>query len=77
MAAPVSPAPMTMDYFVWALADGRRTVVVDLGFGHVLGPGRRDGILHGPARGVAGLPALDRGGRRLRLRPVAEGIVEL
>jgi len=33
-------APMTMDYFVWALTNGAQTVVVDLGFTEEVGTRR-------------------------------------
>lgn len=46
-------APMTMDYFVWALTDGATTVVVDLGFTEAVGTRRGRQFLRCPARGLA------------------------
>ena len=46
-------APMTMDYFVWALTDGERTVVVDLGFTEEVGTRRGRRFLRCPSRGLA------------------------
>jgi glyoxylase-like metal-dependent hydrolase (beta-lactamase superfamily II) len=46
-------APMTMDYFVWALTDGTRTVVVDLGFTEEVGTRRGRQFLRCPSRGLA------------------------
>lgn len=46
-------APMTMDYFVWALTDGDRAVVVDLGFTEAVGTRRGRQFLRSPARGLA------------------------
>ena len=48
-----SHAPMTMDYFVWAVTDGTRTVVVDLGFTEAVGTGRGRQFLRCPSRGLA------------------------
>lgn len=48
-------APMAMDYFVWALTDGQRTVVVDLGFTEPVGTGRGRQFLRCPSRGLAEL----------------------
>src|SRR5919204_1184748 len=45
--------PMTMDYFVWALVDGRQTVVVDLGFTEPVGTRRGRQFLRTPDRGLA------------------------
>ena len=45
--------PMTMDYFVWALVDGRQTVVVDLGFTEPVGTRRGRTFLRAPDRGLA------------------------
>src|SRR5256885_614837 len=46
-------APMTMDYYVWAITDGARTVVVDLGFTEEVGTRRGRQFLRSPARGLA------------------------
>lgn len=48
-------SPMTMDYFVWAITDGQRTVVVDLGFTEEVGTRRGRQFLRSPARGLAEL----------------------
>jgi glyoxylase-like metal-dependent hydrolase (beta-lactamase superfamily II) len=47
--------PMTMDYFVWALTNGRHTVVVDLGFTEPVGTARGRQFLRCPSRGLAEL----------------------
>ncbi|HMB87065.1 MAG TPA: N-acyl homoserine lactonase family protein [Methylomirabilota bacterium] len=46
-------APMTMDYFVWALTNGTETVVVDLGFTEAVGTRRGRQFLRGPGKGLA------------------------
>jgi glyoxylase-like metal-dependent hydrolase (beta-lactamase superfamily II) len=46
-------APMTMDYFVWALTDGEITVIVDLGFTEAVGTRRGRQFLRCPSRGLA------------------------
>jgi len=46
-------APMTMDYFVWALSNGSHTVVVDLGFTEPVGTRRGRQFLRCPSRGLA------------------------
>jgi glyoxylase-like metal-dependent hydrolase (beta-lactamase superfamily II) len=46
-------SPMTMDYFVWALTNGRQTVVVDLGFTEPVGTRRGRQFLRCPGRGLA------------------------
>lgn len=48
-------APMTMDYFVWALVSDRHTVVVDLGFTETVGTRRGREFLRCPSRGLAEL----------------------
>ena len=45
--------PMTMAYFVWAITDGTRTVVVDLGFTEAVAARRGRRFLRGPERGLA------------------------
>jgi glyoxylase-like metal-dependent hydrolase (beta-lactamase superfamily II) len=45
--------PMTMDYFVWALANGAHTVVVDLGFTEPVGTRRGRQFLRCPSKGLA------------------------
>jgi glyoxylase-like metal-dependent hydrolase (beta-lactamase superfamily II) len=42
-----------MDYFVWALTDGTRTVVVDLGFTEPVGTRRGRQFLRSPDKGLA------------------------
>lgn len=44
--------PIGMDYFVWALTDGRRTVVVDLGFTEPVGTRRGRQFLRCPSEGL-------------------------
>jgi len=46
-------APMTMDYFVWALTNGTETVVVDLGFTEAVGTRRGRQFLRCPGKGLA------------------------
>jgi len=46
-------APMTMDYFVWALTNGAETVVVDLGFTEAVGTRRGRQFLRCPGKGLA------------------------
>ena len=46
-------SPMTMDYFVWALSNGRHTVVVDLGFTEPVGTRRGRQFLRCPGQGLA------------------------
>ena len=46
-------SPMTMDYFVWALANGAHTVVVDLGFTEAVGTRRGRQFLRCPSKGLA------------------------
>ncbi|MGH7366614.1 MAG: N-acyl homoserine lactonase family protein [Candidatus Rokuibacteriota bacterium] len=46
-------APMTMDYFVWALTNGTETVVVDLGFTEPVGTRRGRQFLRCPGKGLA------------------------
>src|SRR5579884_475898 len=43
-------APMAMDYFVWAVTDGERTVVVDLGFTEAVGARRGRTFLRDPSQ---------------------------
>jgi glyoxylase-like metal-dependent hydrolase (beta-lactamase superfamily II) len=45
--------PMTMDYFVWAVTDGIRTLVVDTGFTEAVGTRRGRQFLRCPSRGLA------------------------
>ncbi|HVQ77973.1 MAG TPA: N-acyl homoserine lactonase family protein [Candidatus Binatia bacterium] len=47
--------PMAMDYFVWALRNGRDTVVVDLGFTKEVGTRRGRQFLRCPANGLAAI----------------------
>ena len=46
-------SPMTMDYFVWAVTNGARTVVVDLGFTEAVGTRRGRQFLRPIDRGLA------------------------
>ena len=45
--------PVGMDYFVWAITNGERTVVVDLGFTEEVGTRRGRQFLRSPDRGLA------------------------
>ena len=45
--------PVGMDYFVWAVTNGERTVVVDLGFTEEVGTRRGRQFLRSPDRGLA------------------------
>lgn len=45
--------PMAMDYFVWAVTDGERTVVVDLGFTEPVGTRRGRQFLRSPEAGLS------------------------
>lgn len=45
--------PVGMDYFVWAITNGARTVVVDLGFTEPVGTRRGRQFLRAPDRGLA------------------------
>ena len=45
--------PVAMDYFVWALTNGERTVVVDLGFTEEVGTRRGRQFLRCPSKGLA------------------------
>lgn len=45
--------PMAMDYFVWAVSDGERAVVVDLGFTEAVGSRRGRQFLRSPAEGLS------------------------
>lgn len=47
--------PMRMAYFVWALSNGERTIVVDLGFTEAVGTRRGRRFLRSPDRGLAEL----------------------
>jgi len=46
-------SPMTMDYFVWAVTNGARTVVIDLGFTEAVGTRRGRQFLRPIDRGLA------------------------
>ncbi|HET8576110.1 MAG TPA: MBL fold metallo-hydrolase, partial [Methylomirabilota bacterium] len=46
-------APMTMDYFVWALTNGSHTVIVDVGFTEPVGTRRGRQFLRAPDKGLA------------------------
>lgn len=45
--------PLGMDYFVWAITNGQRTVVVDTGFAEPEGTRRGRTFLRSPAEGLA------------------------
>lgn len=45
--------PMGMDYFIWAVTDGRRTVIVDLGFTEAVGTARGRTYLREPSESLA------------------------
>ena len=45
--------PVAMDYFVWAITNGERTVVVDLGFTEEVGTCRGRQFLRCPSKGLA------------------------
>jgi glyoxylase-like metal-dependent hydrolase (beta-lactamase superfamily II) len=45
--------PIAMDYFVWAVTNGERTVIVDLGFTEAVGTRRGRRFLRSPVRGLA------------------------
>jgi glyoxylase-like metal-dependent hydrolase (beta-lactamase superfamily II) len=46
-------APLSMAYFIWALTNGARTVVIDLGFTEEVGTRRGRRFLRAPDRGLA------------------------
>jgi glyoxylase-like metal-dependent hydrolase (beta-lactamase superfamily II) len=48
-------APLNMAYFVWAITNGERTVVVDLGFTEPVGTRRGRTFLRAPDRSLAAL----------------------
>ncbi len=48
-------APMTMDYFVWALTNGTHTLIVDLGFTEAVGTRRGRQFLRCPSKGLAAI----------------------
>ena len=48
-----APPPHGMDYFVWALVNGQRSIVVDTGFGEAEGSRRGRAFLRSPADGLA------------------------
>ena len=45
--------PMAMDYFVWAVTNGERTIVVDLGFTEEVGTRRGRDFMRCPSKGLA------------------------
>jgi glyoxylase-like metal-dependent hydrolase (beta-lactamase superfamily II) len=47
--------PMPMDYYVWAVRNAQRTVVVDIGFGREDGEGRGRDWLRCPTEGLAAI----------------------
>ncbi len=52
---PHAAPPSGMDYFVWLVTDGERSVVVDTGFGEAEGTRRGRQFLRSPERGLAEL----------------------
>ena len=48
-----APPPLGMDYFIWAVTNGQRTVVVDTGYGEEEGTRRGRQFLRSPAAGLA------------------------
>ncbi|MBT3535853.1 MAG: N-acyl homoserine lactonase family protein [Rhodospirillaceae bacterium] len=46
-------APIAMDYFIWALRNDQRTIVVDVGYGQAEGEGRGRSFLRSPTEGLA------------------------
>lgn len=49
----IHDGPMPMDYFVWAIRSGERTIVVDTGFDEPMSRKRKREYLHPPAEGLA------------------------
>jgi glyoxylase-like metal-dependent hydrolase (beta-lactamase superfamily II) len=45
-------APMAMDYFVWAIRNAQRTIVIDVGYGREEGERRGRTFLRSPAEGL-------------------------
>ena len=45
-------APMAMDYFVWAIRNAERTIVIDVGYGRAEGERRGRTFLRSPADGL-------------------------
>ena len=45
-------APMAMDYFVWAIRNAERTIVIDVGYGREEGERRGRTFLRSPAEGL-------------------------
>ena len=45
-------APMPLDYFVWAIVQGSRTIVLDTGFDEAMGVKRGRQFLRSPAVGL-------------------------
>jgi glyoxylase-like metal-dependent hydrolase (beta-lactamase superfamily II) len=48
-------APMPMDYFIWAIRNSARTIVVDIGYGKADGESRGREFLRCPTEGLAAL----------------------
>ena len=46
-------APIAMDYFIWALRNDQRTIVVDVGYDKKEGEGRGRSFLRSPTEGLA------------------------
>ncbi|MCB2053192.1 MAG: N-acyl homoserine lactonase family protein [Geminicoccaceae bacterium] len=50
---PHDAAPMPIDYFLWVIRDGQRTIVVDTGFDEAEGAARGRAITHHPRAALA------------------------
>jgi ribonuclease BN (tRNA processing enzyme) len=53
IVADAHDTPMPMDYFVWAIVNSERTIVVDTGFGHADAERRGRQMLRLPREGLA------------------------
>jgi len=53
IVADAHDTPMPMDYFVWAIVNRERTIVVDAGFNHAEGAQRGREVLRLPREGLA------------------------
>jgi glyoxylase-like metal-dependent hydrolase (beta-lactamase superfamily II) len=48
-------APMPLDYFVWAMRQGDRTIILDTGFDEAMGKKRNRQFLRSPAEGLTAI----------------------
>ena len=48
-------APMPLDYFVWAIRQGTRTIILDTGFDEAMGKKRNRQFPRSPADGLEGI----------------------